>query len=280
MELTPRYDGPDLLRLEVPVGDVSVPLVRLLRRLGETAAELDVAEWSVASRCEGWSVRDVVAHLVGVNQYWALSMSSALAGSPTRFLATSFDPVATPAALVERTRGWGPEEVLRQYMESVESLAVVIDGLSDEQWTLPAEAPPGHLELRAVALHALWDAWTHERDIGIPLGRDQAVEADELRGSLLYAGALSPMFLATLPTPRHGTLAVEADDIDFSCVVEAGTTVVVRERTPDDVVDAELAGSTVDLIEGLTFRAPLEHSVPTEHEWLLGGLAQAFDVAP
>lgn len=277
MQLTPRYDGPNVLRLEVPLGDPSIPLVRQRRRLGETLSEVADADWSSSSRCESWSVQDVVAHLVGTNQFWTLSISSALAGSPTRFL-EAFDPVATPAAMVEPTRQMAPGEVLSRYIESVDDLAKAVSGLSDEAWSVPAEAPPGHIELRAVVLHALWDAWTHERDIVVPLGRQQAVEPDEIRACLVYAAAISPALLATRGSSRRGLLAINADDPHTTFVVDAGTTVTVRERSPDDVVDAELRGGAVDLIEGLTFRVPLAHDVPAEHEWLLGGLAQAFDL--
>ncbi|MDQ1446377.1 MAG: hypothetical protein QOI20_2841 [Acidimicrobiaceae bacterium] len=287
MLLTPRYDGPDVLRIEVPLADPSIPLVRQRRRLGQTLSALAEGDWSVPSRCESWSVQDVVAHLVSTNQFWTLSISSALAGSPTRFL-ESFDPVATPAALVEPTRGLSPSAVLAQYTESVDGLAAAVTGLSDDAWSLPAEAPPGHIALRAVALHALWDAWTHERDIMLPLGLTQAAEPDEILGSLVYAAAIGPALLATCGSTRVGTLSVEADDPSIAFVVEAGPTVVVRDPSAGDAggvgagvgagADAELRGQAVDLIEGLTFRAPLAHGVAAEHQWLLGGLDQAFDL--
>ena len=278
VQITPRYDGPAALRLEVPLGDPSIPLVRQRRRLGETLAGLADADWSVPSRCEGWSVKDVVAHLASTDQFWTASISSALAGSPTRFL-ESFDPVATPAALVEPTRQLAPGKILGRYLRSVDEFAKAVDGLSDDAWSVLAEAPPGHIELRGVVLHALWDAWTHERDILVPLGRQQVVEPDEIRACLVYAAAIGPAVLAVQGSSRRGLLAVDADDPHITFVVEAGTTVTVRDRSADDVVDAELRGGAVDLIEGLTLRAPLVHDVPAEHEWLLGGLAQAFDLA-
>src|SRR4051794_31151292 len=111
MQLTPRYDGPNVLRIDLPLGDVSVPLIRQRRRLAETLAGLSDEQWATGSRCEGWSVQDVVAHLLGTNQFWAASMASALGGRPTRFLAT-FDPVKTPAAMVEPMRKMSPADVL------------------------------------------------------------------------------------------------------------------------------------------------------------------------
>lgn len=277
MQLTPRYDGPDVLRIEVEVGDPSVPMVRQRRRLASALAALPDDAWSVASRCEGWSVRDVIAHLVGTNQYWTISITSALAGSPTRFL-ESFDPVATPAAMVESVRAKSAAEVLQEYVDSTDALAAAVDGLGADAWSVRGEAPPGHIELRAVVLHALWDAWTHERDVLLPLGDAQALEADEVRSCLVYAAAIGPALLAAQGSDRRGVLAVSAREPDVSLVVEAGECVVVREGIAADA-DAVLEGSAVELIEGLTLRAPLSCDVVPDSEWLLGGLAQAFDVA-
>lgn len=277
VQLSPRYDSPGVLRFDLRLGDPSVPLIRQRRRLGEALAELSADDWSAPSRCDAWSVKDVVAHLVGTNQFWTLSVTSALAGSPSRFL-EGFDPVTTPAALVDATRDTPPAEVLDGYLASLDDLAAAVQDVPDESWSLPGEAPPGHIELRGVTLHALWDAWTHERDILLPLGATQASEPDEIRGSLLYVAAISPAFLAMTGSSRPGVLGVSATDPDTSFVVEAGSTVVVRDPSPAEVLDAELRGDAVSLIEGLTFRAPLTHDVPPEHEWLLGGLAQVFDV--
>ena len=66
-------------------------------------ADLTDAEWAAPSRCDGWSVQDVVAHLAGVNGFWALSITKGREGEPTRYL-TRFDPVDTPAQMVEAAR--------------------------------------------------------------------------------------------------------------------------------------------------------------------------------
>jgi uncharacterized protein (TIGR03083 family) len=276
VQLTPRYEPPTILRIDVPIGDPAVPLLRQRRRLADTLAGLTEAQWSAPSRCEGWTVKDVVAHLADTNQFWAISISSGLAGSPTRFLA-AFDPVATPASMVEATSAQSSSEVLARYRETLDGLAAVVTGVDDDAWSRPGEAPPGHIALRAVALHAMWDGWTHERDIAEPLGLPHTEEPDEITGSLLYSAAISPALLASQGSTRRAVLAVEATGPDTSFVVDAGSSVVVRPRTADDAGCAELRGAAVDLVEGLTFRAPLDHDVPAADQWVLGGLAAAFD---
>ena len=278
MQLSPRYDGPPVLEFDVTLGDLSVPLVRQRRRLGEFLASIDSAHWSTASRCEGWSVQDVIAHLIGTNQYWAMSIAGGLKGEPTRYLA-GFDPVATPAQMVDGLRALSPGDVLDQYAASVEQLADVVADLDEAQWALLAEAPPGHIAVRAVALHALWDAWIHERDVCLPLGTTPPAEPDEVAGCLYYCAAIGPTLAATQGSTRAGALVITATNPDVAFVVHAGPTVVVSDGEPPDDA-ARVAGDAVALVEGLTFRAPWDHDLDADHAWLVSGLDEAFDRTP
>jgi len=275
MQLTPRYDGPPLLRLDGPFTDPSVPLMQQRRRLAATLTTFDAEQWAAPTRCDGWSVQDVVTHLVSTNQFFAISISAGLAGEPTRFLAT-FDPVASPAEMVAKVRSQPFGAVLDRFVETNEALADAATGLDEAGWATIGEAPPGHVALRAVALHALWDAWIHERDVLLPLGLPTVEEADEISGTLHYAAALGPAFSASLGSTREGVLAVAASDPDDRFVVEVGSTVVVRDgEAPEGA--PRLVGSAVELLEALSFRAPLPHPMAPEDQWLLGDLGQIFD---
>jgi len=279
MLMTPRYDGPAVLRIDVPLADPSVPLVRQRRRLADVLALLDDDQWAAASRCEQWSVQDVISHLIGTNQFWAASIASGVAGKPTRYL-TSFDPVTTPALLVAGMRDMEPSGVLAQYVETSDALAGVVAGLDDVGWSMPAEAPIGHMAVRAVVLHALWDAWIHERDIVVPLGLPTVIEDDEVAACLLYATALGPAIVATNGSAREGRLTVRATDPDVSFVLDIGPTVVVRAGSAAEIDGSPcLTGDAVSLIEALGFRAPLDYGLDDDDRWLLGGLGDAFDVS-
>jgi uncharacterized protein (TIGR03083 family) len=275
MLLTPRYDEPSFFRLDLPLGDPAVPLLRQRRRLASVLDQLDDEQWAVASRCEGWSVQDVTAHLVSTNQFWAFSIGAALRGEPTRFLAT-FDPVTSPVELVDAARSQSPAEVLDRFVETNEAIADAIARLDDDGWSTLGEAPPGHVPLRAVALHALWDSWTHERDIVLPLGLDPVEEPDEIIGCLGYGAALSPAFAVARGSTRRGAIAVDATDPGVRFVVDVGESVVVHAGdTPADAL--RLTGPAVELTEALSFRVPLPCPVADDHQWLLDGLAEVFD---
>ena len=276
MQLTPRYDGPPLVAFPAPVDDLAVPVVRQRRRLAEILATLDDSQWSAPTRCAAWTVRDVVSHLVTVDQFWHLMVTSGLARTPTRFL-KNFDPVTTPAQLVESSRDVPSVEVLEQFVAGVAQLADVLTGLDDEQWALPAEAPPGHVALHAVIRHALWDAWIHERDVVLPLGMTPVEEPDEVALALEYAAALGPTFLAMNGSTRTGTLVVDGTDPATHVVVELGSSVVVHDGdAPPGAV--RITGRSAELTEAMSQRGPLP-DIGDDDRWMVGGLAQIFDAA-
>ena len=274
MQLTPRYGGEPVLRMEPLLDDLAVPVLRQRARLAETLAGLDDAQWAAASRCEGWSVQDVIAHLVTTNQFWAFSIDAGLAGTPSTFLST-FDPVASPAQMVDAVRAQGPAETLAQFVESNEAFAAAMGRAAGDGMTLLAEAPPGHIAIGLVALHALWDGWVHERDIVVPLGLQPVVEDDEVEAAMTYAAALSASFLAAGGSDLRGSLVVRASDPDVRVAVAVGPTVVIGGGGDDDAV--VITGDAVQVLEALSFRGPFPVPVSPEDRWILGGLATVFD---
>ncbi len=111
MQLAPRYTERPLITLDGDPSAIGTSTIAQRRRLVGIATGLSDDELAAPSRCDGWSVADVLAHLDGTNRFWSMSIAGGLTGEPTRML-DGFDPVATPAAMVEggRTRAGGPEQ--------------------------------------------------------------------------------------------------------------------------------------------------------------------------
>ena len=276
MKLQQRYDDPGLLRFTGPLADPSIAMLRQRRRFASILTGLDDAQWAAPSRCEGWSVQDVISHLVTVNRFWAIAFASARKGEPTRFL-VELDPVATPAELVNGVRDLPWAKVLDGFVESNEEIADSVAGLDDDGWSMLGEAPPGHIPLRGVAYHALWDAWIHERDVVLPLGLPPVEEPDEIADSLRYVAALSPLFAVTAGAGRAGSVVIDATEPDVHLVVDvAADGVVVHDGEPS-TDPLRFTGPAVELIEGLSFRSPFSQPVADEHRWLFHGLGKAFD---
>jgi uncharacterized protein (TIGR03083 family) len=274
MQLTPRYDGPSVIDISAFVVDPSAAVIRQRNRLTEIFSELSAQEWAAPSRCAGWSVQDVAHHLVTVNRFWQVSIGAGMQDEPTRYLA-SFDPVTVPAALVESARGELPATTVEKLRVGNVELATVLNSMTQSDWLKSAEAPPGHISMGAVCAHALWDSWIHERDVLIPLGREQQIEPDEVATALIYAAALGPAICLNAGESASGSLSVDASHPDVAFTVEVSQQVRIRPGVATHPT-ALIMGAAVDLVEGFSARGPLP-LVADDQQWLVGGLRRAFD---
>lgn len=280
MQLTPRYGAQPVITLDGSPAAIAGPLIRQRRRLATALASFTDEQWSHPSRCAGWSNRDVIVHLDSTNTFWSMSIAAGVHGEPTRFLAT-FDPVASPAQLVAGSGDVSTGEVLARFVASTDALVGLCSSLDHAGWSAAAEAPPGHVSVSAVAHHALWDSWVHERDVLVPLGLAPEPEADEVAACLRYVAALGPALALNRGAAGSGVLAIDATGPDVVVVVDIGEEVVVRAGAAGaPTVELRLAGDAVELLEALSVRRPLTQLIPAESAWMLRGLSDTFDVAP
>jgi uncharacterized protein (TIGR03083 family) len=279
MEIHPRYDAEPAVVVDGTIDEIAVPFLRQRRRFAALLHELSDAEWTAASRCEGWSAQDVVGHIVSTDGFWSVALESALAGAPSKLL-VGFDPKATPAQLAEGARSVDRAELLARHAAGVESLCHAVEALTEDQGDLTAEAPPGHVSVKTMLHHALWDTWIHERDVVLPLGRTAVEEPDEIVACLRYAACLSPAFGQFTDPGRTGSLVLVAKDPDIHLVVDIGRSISAssdRAAAPDAVV---LRGDAVELVEQLSVRTPFSHTIPAEHRWMVSSLAEVFETEP
>ena len=275
MLLTPRYGSNPVIVLDGAPAAIAGPVIRQRQRLASALERFSEGQWRHPSRCEGWSNRDVIIHLDSTNTFWAHSISSGVNNEPTELLAT-FDPVASPAELVEGSAELSSAEVLERFRTSTAALIDLLGSLDDEDWRKPAEAPPGHLSMSAVAHHALWDSWVHERDVLLPLGLIPDEENDEVTACLRYAAALGPALALNQGLARPGIVAISATEPTIRLLVEIGDRAEIRTGSTESA--PALTGPAVKLVEAFSTRDPFPQPLPSDVSQLLSGLAEAFEV--
>lgn len=272
MQLNPRYGSSPVIHLDGDPSAVGELIIQQRRRFVAALRTLSDEQWEHPSRCDGWSSKDVAVHLATANAFWEMSIRSGIEGQPTQIM-TQFDPVVTPKRMVTDT-ALSPDEIVETIAASADSLAACFAELTPTDWTKLAEAPPGHVTVSAVAHHALWDAWIHERDVLLPIGIAPVEESDEILACLRYIAGFTPALVLISGGTQTGAFDVSATEPDASFYVEIGANVTVA--TGARGADFVLEGRAVDLLEALSFRGELDGEVPEGMDWAFAGLSAAY----
>lgn len=276
MLLNPHYGSP-AMRVMTETPDIRRAFLGQHRRTMSTAEALTDQQLSAPSRCEGWSAADVLEHLGGVAEFWMMSIAAGVAGQPTTIL-SGFDPEATPREMVAGSDADSVDQVRENYLAAAARLDQTIAALGDDEWETIVEAPPGHVTIGTMLHHAVWDCWTHERDIVLPLGIEPVEDPVEVACVLAHAIGLTAAFAMQFADSRSVRIGVLAVDPHVELTVDVGRTTVVSYDSPATGVPV-LTGSAVDLVEGITCRQPLDWSSLGEQSWLIEGLARVFTPA-
>ena len=209
----------------------------------ELAATFSTADWAAPSACDGWTVRDLVAHL-------------------TQLFRQVVDPAglppADPSGATERTqdrwveamRDRSPEEVLREYVELGGQALLALEGLQGNDTPIDLGDLGTH-PLHLVANAFAFDHYTHIRaDLLAPLGPldRPAPPSDEAQ----LAPAIDWM-IAGIPQMCAGAMAALDNVVRLELTGPGGRTVLLG--TPGGGgPEARVASSTADFVLWATRR--------------------------
>ena len=274
MQLSPRYGNQAVITMDATFPRPDGALVAQRRRQEELFGQFGPKHWSSSTRCEAWTVRDVVAHLVTTNRFWVTSIQAGLDGEPTTLL-DGFDPARHPTALLTDLADLDGPDVFEQFRITNDALIDLVTDLHPLEWARTAEAPVGPVAIDRVVDHAMWDAWVHEHDIRIPHRLDPVGDDEELHAVLRYAASVGPALGGIGPDGFAGTIVVHGVDPETVFTVEVSTAVAVFDRgaAPGTPV---LRGRTVDLIDALSLRTARPLDMPVEAHQMLRGITAAF----
>lgn len=162
--------------MTLPREEVLKGLVVEYGRFEELIRSLDEGSWQKPTRCEGWTVADVAAHVTG-------TIADITAG---RFEGLG-TPEVTEREVVER-RGRTPAEVADELHQAVEASAAIRAGIDDAAWAGPS---PGDLGIPlGEGVEALWyDTWVHGDDIRASTG-GETQRNEGLRASVFHLADL------------------------------------------------------------------------------------------
>lgn len=153
---------------ERPDGGAAALLASEWAALRAVAADLAPADFDRPTDLPGWSVRDNLSHVIGVER-----MLLGLPADP---------PVERPAwvrndfgagleAAVAARRGRSGAEVVAELDDVLERRVQALAGFGPDDWARLGPAPGGEVPYRDFMRIRIFDCWAHEQDIRRAVGR-------------------------------------------------------------------------------------------------------------
>lgn len=243
------------------LGDEQDALERVMRRLPSAA-------WERPTPCEGWRVRDQIAHLAFFDGVAAMAVVA-----PDRFdaevKAATADLRAYEAGYIARGRALGPQQLLDWWCEARRTLLEALQPL-DEQARLPWYGIV--MSARSFTTARLMESWSHGHDIVDAVGATPAY-TDRLR-HVAFLGARTRAYAYV----ARG-LARRSEPIRIELVLPSGAPWVDGDSGAGD----RIVGPAADFCLVVTQRRHVEDTTlqvsgSAAEEWVR--IAQAFAGPP
>jgi uncharacterized protein (TIGR03083 family) len=216
--------GPDL---------VAEALRSQRRRFVEFLAALPSSDWTKPTRCSAWSIHDVTRHMIDSAE---IHHTLLVAGRDQRFDPDRFNPNKSP-------NRWLEDRPRQSPTESLAALGAAVDAECEAFATRRLSGGPERLigptrrptHWTVFAMHILWDAWIHERDVVVPLGAKHRSTAAEVRLVCLYGLMIASAPAAVRNQSLRTVVSLEgAPDMAYE-VLAAPDEIVVRTAFSDSV---------------------------------------------
>ncbi len=221
-------------------------------RLTEYLEALPEAAWDKESLCEGWTVRELMAHVVGI--------ASDVANRRLDGVGT----VEQNQRQVDERANRSSREILDEWAEQGKLLEDGILALTDDFWNAPYT---DNFNVGQALQRMVEDIYVHGHDVRIPLG-DEPVDGPGMTSTLEVGSRDLANRLPRL-APDVGTVAISAGDFK-STVKGAGT------------VDVSISGDPITLALVSTGRITLEDAIAdgelTVAPEVPAGLAAAINI--
>lgn len=149
--------------LEIAKQDIIDELGAVWSAIDAVCEPLTVERWSLPTACPGWTVQDVVSHIIGTE--------SMLAGRPQPTApAVGHEHVmndigALNEAWVSERRQRPPAEVLAEFREVTGERLAALESLPQSSFDEEAWTPAGHSTYGRFMQIRVFDSWMHEQDI-------------------------------------------------------------------------------------------------------------------
>jgi uncharacterized protein (TIGR03083 family) len=238
--------------------------------LDRLVAGLDEDQWRTPSPLPGWTVFDVLGHVIGIE--------SMLLGEPTPQAATDevsaqphvHNPIgALNEAWVDSLRPLPGGQLLATFREVTDRRRKALAAMTEETWERPGPSPIGEVSYGRFMRIRLFDCWMHELDIADALG--VAVDEAGPRAELAFGELTQTLGRAAV----KGAQAPDGSRIAFTLTGPAARCLYLAVDGRAELVGGFDAPATVDISmpAGLFARLRAGRTTAAEHagEIIIGG---------
>lgn len=223
--------------------------------LDDLVSGLEEDRWRLPSPLPGWTVFDVLAHIIGTESMLLGEKPPARdPGAPEVDVRTLShvrnDIGAFNEIWLQRLRPRPGAELLRLYREVTARRRAALAALDDEAWLAPTQSPVGEVPYARFMRVRLFDCWMHELDIADALGTE--VDEGGARGEVAFAE-----FAQALPrvlAKRGGAPAGALITLDVTGPLERSLHIEVADRARYVADPGRAATVVIEVDSGLLVR--------------------------
>lgn len=183
---------------------------------------LDATDWNRPSLCEGWTVKDVVVHcLRGETEVFRPNLLRAIGGDPSG--PDGFALEAMNDQQIAAGRAIPPAQLLDEAEAAIVATQQMLASMTDAQWELPAWNPitPGTAGFYVKG--RIWEWWTHNQDVRIPLKRPGGREPERTTPVVeVVRDGIPGVFLPEKAKGVHVSYAFQIGAIGFTIRIDDG----------------------------------------------------------
>jgi uncharacterized protein (TIGR03083 family) len=173
-------------------------------------SDRDEADYDRPSACPGWSVRDVLSHLIGFELALAGQSAPPLASEMPDFVRNPIGEMNEPYVAARRATP-GPK-VLDEFDAVAAASLARLRALDDDGWDVVGWSPEGEAPYHRFMETRILDSWIHLQDIRAALGLDEAgPEAGRTVVLGRFAAAMPYVVGRRVRPPDGATVRVRAE---------------------------------------------------------------------
>ncbi len=227
-------DDQDLVGLD-PYELMATEAARLEAYLGGAGAN----DWSAATRCAGWSRRDLLAHLAASEDY----NQACLDGTVQQFLADigakgAVDLASANEIGIRELDGQSPEQILETWRERNSRNREAFRARDGGDVDSSVGAYPGRWQ----AFHLVFELATHADDLGVPASPSEAAARIEWQARFARF-AIKELKPDLAIEARPGRTHVKGEGIDVELSDEEFVQVVAARLPAGTAIDADTAAT-------------------------------------